>query len=387
MSYNQTPYDLSDPEPSGGKKRKKKGGSVVKVWLVEGLPRYLITFIAVWIVVLFHTIFTEAGEYQGEILGSDGKTAFMQVQGAQASIQEHLWTRPYDGRAILAGDWFRTGPGSTITLAFYERSLVRINSSSGVRLAECAFERSNGGRMRLLQVNNGSVYVRSATPVSAESEFTIRTSQATISGWNAFYYADPSRVEVGQGTVTVTGKGKTLELNAGQGIDLGTMTVREQSQAAKQGLAQVGPKLPEPETTDKARLFVVNLEERIVLANSEFILKMFGHKSGEGNPFRGFSLVNSSRRTQCQQRLADLHESMQSLGNAPASIRLDDFAALGVNEERLKLLRQAFYRGQLMSYQASTGAWKITARANDREHTLLTMTQDGVSGYKKAVAE
>jgi hypothetical protein len=163
--------------------------------------------------------------------------------------------------------------------------------------------------------------------------------------------------------------------------------VREQSQAAKQGLATVGPKLPEPETPDKARLFLVNLEERIVLANSAFILKMFGHQSGEGNPFQGFSLVNSSRRTQCQQRLADLHESMQSLGNAPASIRLDDFAALGVNAERLKLLRQAFYRGQLMSYQASGSDWKVTAMANDRAHTLVTMTQDGVNGYKKAAAE
>lgn len=386
MSYDQTPYDLSAPEPTG-KKRRKKSGSVWKVWLIEGVPRYLLIFVVVWVVVLCHTIFTEYGEYRGEVLGSSGNQAFMLVEGGQAARQELLWTKPYDERMILAGDWFRTGLDSTITLAFYERSLVRVNPSSGVRLAECAFERSNGGRMRTLQINNGSLYVRTATPVSPDSTFSTGTKIAHVTGWNAFYFVDPSRVEVGQGTVTVTGRGKTLEVTAGQGVDFGTMTVRSVSPEAKQGLASVGPKLPAPETPDKARLFLVNLEERVVLANSAWILKLFGHKSGEGNPFRGFSLVNSSRRTQCQQRLADLHEAMQSFGNVPTAVRLDDFKALGVSEDRIKLLRQAFYRGQLMSYQAANGNWKVTAKANDREHTLVTMTQDGVAGKKKEVAE
>jgi len=208
MSYNQTTYDLSAPEPTGGKKRKKKSGSVLKVWLIEGLPRYLVAFVVIWIVGLFHTIFTEYGEYRGEVLGFTGRQAHMMIKGGQAKNPEQLWTSPYEGRMILAGDWFRTGADSTITLAFYERSLVRINAASGVRLAECGFERSNGGRQRLLQINNGSIYVRSATPVSAESEFTVRTNHATVNGWNAFYYVDPSRIEVAQGTVTVNAMAK-----------------------------------------------------------------------------------------------------------------------------------------------------------------------------------
>ena len=387
MSYDQTSYDLDEPQPSGGK-RRKRGGSALKVFVVEGLPRYLAILVVVWIIALFHTVFTEAAEYQGEIHSANGLQAHMKIPGAEAPLEDLLWTTPWPGRAIMMGDWFRTGLNSTITLAFYERSLVCVNASSLVGLAQCDFERETGARQRTLKINAGSVYVRSASPVSPESNFTITTnSGASATGWNAFYYIDPSRVEVGQGTVTVRARGKTLEVSAGQGVDLGSGTVRGQSQAAKQGLAQIGPRLPAPDTPDKARLAVVNLEERIVLAHSGGLLKLLGHQSGEGNPFAGFSLFNSGRRAQCQQRLADLHEAMQSLGNAPQAIRLDDFAKLGASQDRVKLLRQAFYRGHLMSYAAANGRWRATARATDRQHTLLTMTENGVAGYKKEVAE
>lgn len=190
---------------------------------------------------------------------------------------------------------------------------------------------------------------------------------------------DSARLLVRDGSVTVRyGQGNPTTVAAGKAFDLTTRRPRAIGAAERRQMAATLDRLPEVETADRIRLALVNLEERIILANSGWILKLIGHQPGEGNPFAGLSVVNSSRRTQAQQRMADIHEALSS-SNPPASVRLDAFDQLGLDKGKVPLVRQAFYRGQLMSYRVSGDQYRLTAKANDRQRSLVVLTPAGVA--------
>lgn len=374
-------YDLDQQTTAVRKpsRRKSSSGGAARAWAVEVLPKWLAFLVVAWIAILFHTVFTEAAEYEAEVAGSTGEATRMLIPGAQAPDPQDAWTGTWDGRTIRAGDQLRAGPGSTLDVLFYEQSLVRLNPGAAVGVRELHFDRGTGSRRRMLVLQSGALAVRTGPGIGDSSQFQIRTSQGTADGFDAFYLASADAIAVSRGPVVVRTPGGEATITDGQAYDFRIGKTRAVSSSEQQQLAGLAAKLPAPDTSAKVRTTLVNLEEGIVLANSVWLLKLCGHESGEGNPFVGLSVVNSSRRAQAKKRLADLRDGITGTNPVPTSIRLDDFAKMGVSSDRVNLMRNAYYRGQLMSYQGSGDQFRATALATDRQHTKLVMNQSGVS--------
>ncbi|NUP98661.1 MAG: hypothetical protein HUU35_02275 [Armatimonadetes bacterium] len=371
------PYEVGMVSPPRKKKKHSLAAGVARAWLLETLPRLLLTFAVIWLLILLHTTYTEYGEYRGQVLSKSGTTSRMMIPGCSAPDPEDRWTTPWSGRMILAGDSFRTQTG-TIDLQFYEGSVVRVLPASLVVLRGLDFERASAARRRHLVLRAGGLAVHSGSAAGEKSSFTVQVGQARIDGFGAAYVVDSARLLVRDGSLTVRyGQGNPTTVAAGKAYDLVARRVRNLAAAERRQMAGTLDRLPDLETADRIRAAVVNFEERIVLANSGWLLKLVGHEPGEGNPFAGFSVVNSSRRTQAQQRMADIHEALSG-SQAPASVRLDDFDQLGLDKGKVPLLRQAFYRGQLISYQAAGDRYRLTAKATDRQRTVVVLTQAGV---------
>lgn len=376
---DREPYNLD--APAGGERKKRRrtplAARVGKVWLVETFPRLLLGLVVLWLVLLFHTLFTERAEFAAVVAQRRGRDSYMMVPGSAAPSAAHRWTLPVLDRAVMTGDSLRTGNDGSITVRFFEGSSVRVNPNSSARIHACSLHRSSGARVRIITLTAGSLYVDAATPTSDASQFIIRMGNGNVSGFNAFYFVSGNRVTVVEGEVFVKAGARGYPVTLGKTFDFATRKVRNTTPAEQKTAAAAGRQMPEIEFPDKVKFALVNLEERFVLKNSVWLLDLLHLEPGAGNPFAGLSVFNSSRRAQAEQRLADLHQAMTGI-TPPRSLRLDDFGTLGVSTDKLPLMRQAFYRGQLMTYQAHGEEYRITARANDRQHTLITLTQSGV---------
>lgn len=135
------PYAVGTVSPPPRKKKQSLAAAVARVWLIETLPRLLLTFAVIWLLILLHTTFTESAEFRGEVRNKTGTTSLMLISGCSAPNPADRWTTPWSGRMILAGDTFRTVTG-TIDLEFYEGSVARLLPNSLVVLRGLSFERA-----------------------------------------------------------------------------------------------------------------------------------------------------------------------------------------------------------------------------------------------------
>lgn len=380
-------YDLDSAVEELGARAKQRRASVAatnvragKVWLVYSLPRLLLALLVLWLVVLLHSIWPEYGLCRAWVDDSTGWARIM-IPNTVAPNPVDCWTEARPNRELLVEDRLHTAPDGTLVVRFYELNSFVLNPNTMAALASVTFDRRAGGYRRSIGLDYGSLVVRTQKGIGKGSRFDVQTGGSAVSGFEATYAVDPGKVMVLDGEVTVTRSGKTWTAGAGQVMDLRTGKTRPLGSTEEQQIKTLAAKLPPASGPDRFKLTVVGLELNIVLRNSSWLLHMFGHKAGDGNPFVRFSLFNSSRRGQAQKRMHDIHTALSGLPQAPASVRLDDFGSLGVDRERIELVRQAFYRGQLMQYQASQDGrdFYILALANDRKHTPVTCTAAGVN--------
>jgi hypothetical protein len=380
MSDRYDPATAEGPIEAQRKKSKKRKPTevrVVQLWLRYTLPQILGVLAAVWLVLLVHSAWPERGEYEGRVLSSNGQ-AFVRPLGTRAVYESENYTAVWPGRPLLARDTLATGEQSTLTVALAGTAALHLPAGTQVGLDNLSYDRQTGSRLKAVRLYGGSLFVRSGTAAGPQPHFNVRAATRTVSGFGALYWVMFDRVCVWSGAV---GTSLGREVPAGQTLLFDSGQVRALTSEEGRALQAAAAAMGEVGWEDKAKQAVTDFELGVILARTSGILRTFGHESGDGNPFARFSVVNSSRRTQALKRAQDLVQAMTAGGNPPDHVRLDDLKALGVDDERLDLCRQAFYRGQLMSYQSSDGgqAFTLYVRANDKKKTLIKGDQNGAS--------
>lgn len=378
------PHVIAKPKPKQKKASDVRANTqAVKFWLLCQVPRVGGLLLVIWLAILFHAMFVEAGEFQATVTATSG-TARLLVPETTAPNPEHRWTALWTGREVLPNDQLRTGANGVFNLHFAEHSQVRVLPNSQVRVADVSFNRDDAARLRKLQLTRGAIYVSTGTPLSEDSSFTVQVPGATLRGFETFYFVTGNEVRVLSGTVQVEAKGKQQTATAGRAINLVSLKTRGLSAAEKRSLTVATQKLPEIELPDKVRRFLVDGELRYVMGNTAWLPRLIGHAPGDGNPFKGLSIMNSTRLGQAQKRMTDVHAGMMAFQDPPASIRLDDFRTLGLSEDEYTFMRHAFYRGQLWSYtNPGNGQWVVRAQANNAARTWVICKPAGVTTAKQ----
>lgn len=382
-------YDMDTMEARPGPKRNYSSGKTSaragKVFLVYSLPRLLGILAIVWVLLLLHATWPEYGVSRGYVNSSRG-TVMMLVPAGQAPKPADTWTECWKDRDILAKDRLQTLNG-TLDLRFYEGSYVTLAPNTQASIIDIHFDRRTGSIYRALALQRGTLFLRTGRPIGHSARFAVQSGGGSVSGFDSVFMVDAGKAAVLSGQVTLERAGQSWPCPAGQAINLASGATRTLTSLEQKELAAASQALPTVSWDDQAKLLVVGFELGVILQKTGGLLKLLGHKTGDGGFVAALPLVDQGKRKRLANRLKPVFDSLVSVSDPPASFRLDSFSTLGLNAEQRELLRPALFRGQFMGYAAGSDGkdFRLVGIAQDRQHTPVMCTRTGVTiqGAKK----
>lgn len=353
-----------------------------KVWLLYTLPRVLGILAGVWAVLLLHAPWPEAAEFSATAASAE-QTPRLFIPQTTGPTDADVWTEVWAQRQVQPGDVLSTVPTGQLALSLSGGGAIYLGPNTQARVEALGFNRLTRSRWRSFTLGGGLLAVRSGRAVGPQGQFAVGVGGRYVTGFQAVYVIWSDRVAVSSGVVrcndgTTVPAGQTCVFGGG---------VRAQTPEEGQAVNAATAKLPPLTGPERAWGYFTDFELGQVLGRSSGLLEACGHHAGDGNPFARLGITNSSRRAQALKRAQDLVLCMGG-GGGPGSgpsdnTRLDDFRSLGLDAERCDLTRQAFWRGQLLSLEIYPGGrgFKFSARANDRQRTLVLADANGAALY------
>lgn len=132
-----------------------------------------------------------------------------------------VWQPASAGTQVQAGDQVRTGPLGRATLIFFDGSITTLENNTEVAVVQLDTRRNNTDKVIILRQRLGETHSHVRVPADQLSHFVIKTPAAVTSARGTEFALDveengDTHLIVVEGTVSVTTKGFTTSISAGE---------------------------------------------------------------------------------------------------------------------------------------------------------------------------
>lgn len=153
-----------------------------------------------------------------------GQTATLYQLEGQIETRSNsggVWQPATAGTQVQAGDQIRTGPLDRASLIFFDGSITTLEGNTEIAIIQLDTRRNNTDKVIILRQRLGGTRSHVSVPAGQISHFVIKTPAAVTSARGTEFALDVedngnTHLIVVEGTVSVTAKGSTTSISAGE---------------------------------------------------------------------------------------------------------------------------------------------------------------------------
>jgi len=294
-----------------------------------------------------------------------------------------------NGSTVGMGDTIRTGADTSVILRGTDGTILRIPSNTRLTITACSFDPGTRKRNRQVYLQKGRVVVRAAKQRPG-SVLSIATPRARVSVVGTTFSVDTpngkdTTVAVLEGVTQVVGALEQKSVQAGQeaGVTAGG-EVEDPDKLSEEKRKQLEEALAELKKLEgrfaELEQGLTDLEEGVLVAGIEDLFKAV-RKTGKGHEEEVPQAAAIAKATASMIAICSALETAacEEEGDYPQTLNLSTLEELGLPKENALMMLDSFKDEKLESYSRTGSSYAFTARAKDKDGTLLKATQGRVS--------